>query len=84
MFRPFIFLTLRLGPLLLNLLAPFHMVRVRSSLTLDTAVPIDMAASTSLGWDANVIGTHRIGAGFRLVVAGTALNQACTLAITPE
>ena len=48
------------------------MARVRSSLTLDAAVPIDMAPATTLGRDANLIGTIRVGAGLGLVVAGGA------------
>ena len=63
------------GPLLLNLLAPANVTGVGRSLTLDAAVPIDVAATAALRRDTGVIGTAWVGAGFGLVVAGTASNR---------
>ena len=61
------------------------MARVRSSLTLDAAVPIDMAPTTTLGRDASLIGTIRVGAGLGPVVAGTAPDRGCYLVLpVPE
>ena len=56
---------LDLHPLALGL-----MIRIRHSLTLDGAITRDMTSTASLRWDADRIGTGRIGTGLRFPVAG--------------
>ena len=51
------------SPLLLDLLAPAQMGRIRSGLALNAAVPIDVTVSASLGRHPDLAGASRVGAG---------------------
>ena len=51
------------------------MRRIRSHLALNAAVPIEMTSATSLGRDADLIGTGRIGAGLGGPVAAGAMKR---------
>ena len=69
-----------LGSLGRNLLATSHVAGIRCSLTLDTAITIEMASSTSLGRDTGFVGTARVGAGLGSPVAVTAMEFTLHLA----
>ena len=51
------------------------MRRIRSHLTLHTAVPIDVTSTASLGRDADLVGAGRVGAGLGRPVAAGALER---------
>ena len=53
------------SPLCLNLLAFADMIRICRSLTLNAAVPIEVASAASFGWDASFVGALWIRARFR-------------------
>ena len=50
------------------------MIGIRRFLAFDAAVPIEMASTASLGWDADLVGTRWIGAGLGGPVAVAAFE----------
>lgn len=65
-----------------NLLATADMVRIRRRLTFDAAVPpIEVASTASLGGDADLVRTGRVGAGLgRPVAVGAPVSQCFAVA----
>ena len=64
-----------------NLLATADMVRIRRRLTFDAAVPIEVASTASLGGDADLVRTGRVGAGLgRPVAVGAPVLQCFAVA----
>ena len=62
------------GPLLLDLLASFHMRWVHGRLAFHAAVPIDMTSSASFGWDTDLVRAVRVGTGLSRPVTGAAFE----------
>ena len=58
-----------LGSLVLDRLAPLHVLRIHYCLAFDATVPIEMTSTTPLGRDTDLVGTGRVGAGLGSPVA---------------
>ena len=55
----------RRSSLCLDLMAPLHVLRIRLSLTLDAAVPIEVTSTAPLGRNTSLVRAVRVGAGLR-------------------